>query len=537
MNTVKGIAPLGNRDSAIKGEPPRVSIREPDFLEVLDGQVAIIDGAGKILHVNSSWQEFALANGFRSQHGYNPYALGMNYLEVCESTTGPEAAGALEVARGIRAVIAGTQREFSQEYPCHSKHKNRWIKVLVRPLREADKTPDRFVVQHLNITKQVLRRMGSERTAQTYEENLADFVEALPVQVASIGDDLTYRFANSRFAQRVGKEKDDIPGRKPVEVIGKKAWDVLRPYVSRALNGERVTFEADLSLLNGTRIQAIVTYLPDRLPSGDVIGFMAFIQDVTELKRRQQHLYLAMQAAEQANRAKSQFLASMSHELRTPLNAIIGFAEMIALGIAGPAEVGKNTEYAKDILDSARHLLSMVEDILDLSAIEGGKVTIVKKPVDLLAILAECERAISQQVESKHQILLVEKPASEIRLIADERAVRQVLLNILSNAVKYTPDYGGVVVDIENIGDAVRIQVIDTGVGIAPEKLGDVTDAFTRAGQDEPYVAEKGWGLGLSISKSLIDLHGGKLEIDSDVDQGTTVTITLPSGVEHPASS
>ena len=499
------------------------------FLDSLAGHVGVLDATGRLVHINRRWRAYALANGYKNRNNNSMFGLGVNYLTLCDSATGKDSPDARNVAAGIRSVIEGENTEFSYEYPCHAPDEKHWFKVFVRPLRKTDETENRILIQHIDVTKQVTGRLGAEEAARNYQTSMAGFIEALPVQVASISDDLYYRFANSRFAERVGMEKDQIRGKRPVDVVGLKAWNVLSPYVSRALNGERVTFEADLTLQTGIRLQAIVTYIPDRLPSGEVIGFIAFIQDVSELKRRQQHLYLAMQAAEQANQAKSQFLASMSHELRTPLNAIIGFAEMIALGIADAANTEKNSEYARDILASARHLLSMVEDILDLSAIEGGKVTIAKKPLDLMAIVAECERAVSQQVEGKHQILLVEKPDAHIRLMADERAVRQVLLNILSNAVKYTPDYGGVVVDVEANATEVEVKVIDTGIGISPERLDEVTDAFNRSGK-EPYIAEKGWGLGLSISKSLVELHGGRLEIVSEVDKGTTVTVTLPRG-------
>lgn len=183
-----------------------------------------------------------------------------------------------------------------------------------------------------------------------------------------------------------------------------------------------------------------------------------------------------------------------------------------------------------DILSSARHLLSMVDDILDLSAIEDGKVQIDKRPLDLNHLLQECQRPIAKQCERKNQTFTAILPADAPRLAADERAIKQVMLNILSNAVKYTPDGGGITLIMEEDDTAVQIKIIDTGIGIAEERLDRVTDAFSRAGH-EAYNAEKGWGLGLSISKALVELHDGCFRIESELGVGTTVTIKFPKEI------
>ncbi len=499
----------------------------PWLFDALPGPSAIIDANGVILYVNEDWHRFASENGAAIEGQDNRFGLGINYLDVCQRDNGGDSHGALAVTDGIRAVIAGEKAEFTHQYSCHSPTMQRWFKCLVRGLPHTVDKGATFLIQHVDVTEQVTGRKSAEKLMRLYRERLAEFVEAVPVWVANIGSDLVYRFVNEEFARGVGLSKEEIPGRSPAEIVGPMAWEKLRPIMGRVLQGETITFEAGITLSNGKSLQAIITYLPDRQPSGEIIGLYAFIQDISEQKERQNNLHLAMQTAEEANNAKSKFLASMSHELRTPLNAIIGFAEMINLQIVGPANPEKQREYASDILHSAQHLLSMVEDILDLSAIEDGKVTLDKRDVDLTRIVDDCLKIVRAKADAKNLNLLTHMPSPPPYLSADGRAVRQVVLNLLTNAVKYTPDMGSIAIDVDSLGDMVRIRVSDTGIGIAPDRLEHVTSAFSQAGH-EGRMGEKGWGLGLSISKALIELHNGRLDIDSQVEQGTTVTVTLP---------
>jgi two-component system, cell cycle sensor histidine kinase PleC len=230
--------------------------------------------------------------------------------------------------------------------------------------------------------------------------------------------------------------------------------------------------------------------------------------------------------AEAANRSKSEFLANMSHELRTPLNAIIGFSEIMGQKIFGPLGSAKYDEYSSDIRKSGQFLLDVINDILDMSKIEAGKTELEFERIDISGLYDEVLRLIGPRAaEGKIAILREDEAMPPIK--ADKRALKQVLINIMSNAVKFTPEGGTVKISARAEHDRLRLQVSDTGIGIPAsdiEKLGrpfeQVENQFTKS--------RGGSGLGLAISKSLIDLHGGRLIITSREGRGTTVTIELP---------
>ncbi|MAF96579.1 MAG: hypothetical protein CMM60_12600 [Rhodospirillaceae bacterium] len=227
------------------------------------------------------------------------------------------------------------------------------------------------------------------------------------------------------------------------------------------------------------------------------------------------------------NRAKSEFLAAMSHDLRTPLNAILGFADILTHQYFGPIN-DKYQEYADDIQSSGHHLLTLVNEILDLSTIEAGKQSLDKEKLSTMEFITECQRIVEDKARARGIDLLTKVPKDLPPLYADKRASKQILLNLLSNAVKFTPQGGKITVSAEASKKNTTLKIADTGKGIPANKLPKLTDPFTRVGGD-PYLAEPGWGLGLTITKSLVDLHDGTLDIKSIVGKGTTVTVTLPN--------
>ena len=236
--------------------------------------------------------------------------------------------------------------------------------------------------------------------------------------------------------------------------------------------------------------------------------------------------------AEAANRSKSEFLANMSHELRTPLNAIIGFSEVMVSELLGPIGTKKYMEYANDIHGSGQYLLEVISDILDMSKIEAGRVQLETKPCSFDTVVDQALRIIEPRAKD-HKIKIIRQVEADISLIADERALKQVLINILTNAVKFTPEGGDVRVVASNTGGRLDIKIVDTGIGIPTrdiEKLGrpfeQVENQFTKS--------HSGSGLGLAISRSLVELHGGHLKIFSMEDHGTTVHINMPLSAHEP---
>lgn len=245
-----------------------------------------------------------------------------------------------------------------------------------------------------------------------------------------------------------------------------------------------------------------------------------------------QNLYNAKLDAETANNAKSDFLASMSHELRTPLNAIMGFSEVISNQYFGPVGSAKYKDYASDIMSSGQHLLSLVNDILDLSKIESGKNTLDRKVICPRESFDECLKIAKNAIDCSQIYFETHVVDNMPPLYADERATKQVLLNILFNAVKFTPGGGRVTLAASFRNACHVLEVRDSGDGIDPEDLKRITEPFAQL-QANPHIAKMGTGLGLAIAKALIEAHGGDLEISSVRGEGTAVRVLLPHQAEE----
>ena len=284
-----------------------------------------------------------------------------------------------------------------------------------------------------------------------------------------------------------------------------------------ALPDRNLTFQA-ASLVVANAAGMLVCYQMDLYVRREFVAMR--LRERAELEARR-----ARGQAEAATQAKSEFLANMSHELRTPLNAIIGFSEVLHERMFGDLNE-KQAEYARDIHDSGRHLLSLINDILDLSKIEAGRMELDVATFDLPSAIDNAATLVRERASRHGMALTCDVDPRLGEFSGDERKFKQIMVNLLSNAVKFTPDGGRITVSARAKGPLVEVAVRDTGIGIAPEDLPRVFEEFRQVGDASARKAE-GTGLGLALTKRFVELHGGSIHVESALGRGSTFTFTL----------
>ena len=346
------------------------------------------------------------------------------------------------------------------------------------------------------------------------------------VLVADAAGNIDY--VNPMFTAALGYTLDELAARPlPVQLC-----DERRALAERLAEVGRTGVswegEAQLDRRDGAGRWFVIHVAPMRDREGRITHVVAVFEDVDDRKQLEQQLTIARRQAEAANQAKSVFLAMMSHELRTPLNAIIGFSEFIQEGKLVENDPEKVVGYARDISESGHHLLSLVDEILDISRIEAGVMTLTPKRIDPTEVARRVVRLLTPMSDRVGATLVLEAPGVAPIMVADRRALQQILFNLVGNAIKFTPAGGRVVVTLRAEDEEVEFQVSDSGVGIPLEDLERVWHAFERVEPSRRSNADGGAGLGLSIVRGLTQLHGGRAWIDSTIGKGTTVTVRLP---------
>jgi PAS domain S-box-containing protein len=372
----------------------------------------------------------------------------------------------------------------------------------------------------------------SERRAREAEHETAQFLEALlnamPATMSYKDSELRYRMMNRRMRELRQAQNVEYMGRTWSEIVGPGAAAVIEDVDRRLLEtGEPTHMEQAWTGPDGRPIVLFALKVPLRDSDGRVMGIITCGIDITRLKETEVQLIEQREAAEGASRAKSAFLSNMSHELRTPLNAIIGFAQMLAGGYAGPLNE-RQLGYAANVQESGEHLLRLVNDILDLSRLESGRLDIRSETCSFDQI-AQSALAMVQPQARQAEIALTFAPTG-IMLPADPRALTQILINLLGNAVKFSKPQGSVSLEASADNGVVRIRVRDDGIGMSEAESRTVSQPLHLHRIDVYRTrANSGAGLGLSICRSLVELHGGRLEITSQPGEGTTVDVLLPA--------
>lgn len=339
-------------------------------------------------------------------------------------------------------------------------------------------------------------------------------------------------FVSPAVRKVMGAEPEDVVGLNIIEMMHKDDQTEARNKLE-ALNigADSVRISFRLPNLKGEFIwleSTVHPILDER--TGQMVEAIAITRDISERKEYEQRLLDAREKAETANRTKSTFLANMSHELRTPLNAVIGFSEILKRQMYGPLGDAVYDEYANLIYESGTHLLDLINDILDMSKVEAGKMEIEPEPIDMVEIVETCMRFVEAKSEAKNQRvqLNVLTPDLGNAAYADIRATKQILINLLSNAVKFTSEGGSISVDIQSLPNGLEVSVCDNGVGIDPADIPRLLRPFEQIA-DKSSQAEEGSGLGLALTKSFAELQGGTFLLESEKGKGTKAVVTLPS--------
>ena len=333
---------------------------------------------------------------------------------------------------------------------------------------------------------------------------------------------MRFDFVSPKFCQIYGRAEEDFL-RDP-----SLAFSVTHPEDSESLiednqhateTGECFHWEGRY-VINKKIVWVEISSEPSLLPNGDTL-WSGIIKDITERKQAETNLVAAKLLAEQANQAKSKFLSSMSHELRTPLNAILGFSQLIEM----KSQEEKTRDNSQEIINAGNHLLSLIEEILDLSKIESGHIELSIEECSLNKILNNTLTLINPLAE-KHSIQIENKVNTSFNINVDKMRFKQVILNFLSNAIKYNSENGKVIIDSSTDNNMLRLSITDTGKGLTPEQLNNLFEPFERLGAENSNI--EGTGLGLNISKDLIELMGGTITVESTVGKGSRFSICVP---------
>jgi len=367
--------------------------------------------------------------------------------------------------------------------------------------------------------------------AQESAAHMRLVTDAMPALISYIGTDRIYRFANRLYEKWFHVPAGTVTGRTVEDVLGDEAYALIQPRLDRAFAGERVFFEEEIPFESGTR-EVAAHYIPDRGADGQVRGCFALIEDVSARKR-------AERALREVDRRKDDFLAMLSHELRNPLTPIRNVAHILSRGQLDVLTVRRSAEMLER---QAGHLARLVDDLLDAGRITRGRITLKRETVDLGIVLDTALEAARPLSEARGQKIYVSRGDQALFVEGDRVRLCQVFANLLTNAIKYSPDAARIDVELQAQADEVTVVVRDQGAGIDPQMLPQIFEMYLQGDRslDRP---QSGLGVGLAVAKHLVEMHGGKIVVRSEgLNKGSEFSVRLPritqftDVVAHPAS-
>lgn len=384
--------------------------------------------------------------------------------------------------------------------------------------------------QGLLLVHMARQRRASARLSREKSVCWRTICDAAPDLICRHDADGRICYASPASAVLLGYAPQSLVGYLPVDLVhpdDRGPYQALRAMLK---DGQSAELEMRLARADGEYVWVAVRVCPLAADMRDSAGAgtVSICRDITAQKAREEHLVASVHEAEAANQAKTRFLANMSHELRTPLNAILGFSEVMIQEMFGPLGASRYMEYSRLIHESGSHLLELINSVLDLSKIEAGKLEILEECFDLTGCVDQVLHFVRIAAERAEIHLVIDIDPAAAEVFADRRAVGQMLINLFSNAIKYTPAGGEVCLTARRREKGIEIAVSDTGTGIAPADIRRLGKPFE---QTRSASGKEGTGLGLALVKAYAQLHGGEVILQSVVGVGTTVRLMFPRGI------
>lgn len=482
-------------------------------LDALSSHIAVLDKNGQIIRVNAAWRDFAEINGFRARE----FGIGMNYLKVCEDASVRHSKDAPIVSTGIRQIMNGQLNEFEMEYPCHSPVQRRWFVVRISRFDWYEEV--RLIVAHQNVTelKQVQIELAESK------QRIEAILENINNGILTINSRGVIDTANAAAARVFGYALDELQGLHVSQLFnedfdGQTSFKQLDGEYGHEIIGRRK---------DGSNFPMYFALNELKLDEGTL--YTCIIQDISVRKMMEkeiiekERLSVSLEKERELRELKNRFLSMMSHELRTPLASISLSYDMLKKYGQVSTEEEKN-QALDNIRTQVHYLTDMVADVMTLSRSESEGLELEPEDLDLITYCRDVVEEFQFNYHKTHQVEF-DCPDTNIRAMIDRKMLRRAFTNLLSNALKYSPEGGVVRFYMYRQGDEAVIQVSDEGIGIPPEDLPRLFQPFHRARNVSNL---PGTGLGLPITKQVVELHSGRISVQTEIGKGTQFTIHLP---------
>ncbi len=438
--------------------------------------------------------------------------------------------GPCDIEAKVQFLVAEAKQRIPRTYE-RQRADGQAIKVFAKPLPDGG-----LLITYHNITDHKTtenflrerRQQVAEKLEET-ENRFRDYADTAADWFWEMGLDLKFTYFSERIEEVIGVPISQLIGRTRAEVSHEDSTGTSWSQHLEDLENHRPFHDFRYRRMGINQQPQFISTSgkPVFCPDGTFLGYRGSATDVSAEVNALRSLQDAKEHAEFANRSKTTFLANMSHELRTPLNAIIGFSEIMTTGALGEIQNSAHLSYIQDINQAGNHLLKVINDILDVAKIEAGEVDIVDELIDLTEVCEECANMVSSRAQKAKIDITFNIPEYMPYLSADKTRIKQTLINLLINSIKFSNSGAEVIVSAEVEGDLIRLVVADNGTGIAEHDLENIFKPFTQV-HDDFTRTQEGAGLGLALVKSMMELHQGQVNIDSVFGAGTRVTLTFP---------